>query len=84
MAIKRQDPEFRYPDTVAYLEGLTDEEEAKHSPIVREQNGVVAHYWRGGGGRCRLELGVRYTTAASLRSGTACARPRNGQCCPTG
>ena len=31
MTIKRRDPEFLHPDTVAYLQGLTDEEAAKHS-----------------------------------------------------
>ena len=40
MTIKRRDPEFLHPDTVAQLRGLTDEEAAKHSPIVREQDGV--------------------------------------------
>ena len=41
MAAKRQDAEFCHPDTVAYLRGLTDEEAAKHSPIVRERDGVL-------------------------------------------
>ena len=40
MTIKRQDPEFLHPDTVAQLRGLTDEEAAKHSPIIRERDGV--------------------------------------------
>ena len=46
--------EFRHPDTVAYLQGLADEEAAKHSPIVRESGGIVTQYWRDGGSvRCR-------------------------------
>ena len=54
MASKRQDAEFRHPDTVAYLQGLTDEEAAKHSPIVRERDGVLTQYWRVGRRvRCR-------------------------------
>ena len=40
MTIKRRDPEFLHPDTAAYLRGLTDEEAAKHPPIVRERDGV--------------------------------------------
>ena len=54
MAAKRQDEEFCHPDTVAYLQGLTDEEAAKHSPIVRERDGVLTQYWRVGRRvRCR-------------------------------
>ena len=54
MTIKRRDPEFLHPDTVAYLQGLTDEEAAKHSPIVRERDGVFMQYWRiGRRVRCR-------------------------------
>ena len=54
MAAKRQDAEFRHPDTVAYLQGLTDEEAAKHSPIVRERDGVLTQQRRVGRRvRCR-------------------------------
>ena len=54
MASKRQDAEFRHPDTVAYLQGLTDEEAAKHSPIVRERDGVLTQQRRVGRRvRCR-------------------------------
>ena len=48
MTIKRCDPEFLHPDTAAYLRGLTDEEAAKHPPIVRERDGVYMQYWRVG------------------------------------
>ena len=41
--------EFRHPDTVACLQGLTDEAAAKHSPIVRESSGIVTQYWCDGG-----------------------------------
>ena len=40
MTIKRRDPEFLHPDTVAQLQGLTDAEAAKPPPIVRERDGV--------------------------------------------
>ena len=54
MTIKRRDPEFLHPDTVAYLQGLTDEEAAKHSPIVRERDGVFMQQRRiGRRVRCR-------------------------------
>ena len=51
MTIKRRDPEFLHPDTVAYLQGLTDEEEAKQPPLIRERDGVFMRYWRVG---CRV------------------------------
>ena len=54
MAGKTKDSEFRHPNTVAYLQGLTDEEAAKHPPVVREAGGVFTEYWREGGRvRCR-------------------------------
>ena len=54
MANKRRDSEFRHPDTVAQIQALTDEEAAKHSPIVRERDGVFTRYWRiGRRVRCR-------------------------------
>ena len=54
MTGKNQDAEFRHPDTVAYLQSLTEEEAAKHPPIVRERGGAVTQYWREGGRvRCR-------------------------------
>ena len=40
MAGKTKDSEFRHPNTVAYLQGLTDEEAAEHPPVVREAGGV--------------------------------------------
>ena len=54
MTIKRRDPEFLHPDTVAYLQGPADEEAAKHSPIVRERDGVFMQQRRiGRRVRCR-------------------------------
>ena len=54
MTIKRRDPEFLHPDTVAQLQGLTDEEAAKHSPIIRERDGVFMQQRRVGRRvRCR-------------------------------
>ena len=54
MTIKRRDPEFLHPDTVAQLRGLTDEEAAKHSPIIRERDGVFMQQRRiGRRVRCR-------------------------------
>ena len=44
-------PEFRHPDPVAYLLGLTSEATARHSPTVRERDGVFRRYWRIG---CRV------------------------------
>ena len=48
MTIKRRDPEFLHPDTVAQLQGLTDAEAAKHPPIVRERDGVYIQQRRVG------------------------------------
>ena len=54
MAGKTKDPEFRHPDAVAYLKGLTDKEAAEHLLLVHEADGVVIEYWREGGRvRCR-------------------------------
>ena len=54
MAGKKKDPEFRHPNTVAYLQGLTDEEAAEHPPVIRKAGGVCMEYWREGGRvRCR-------------------------------
>ena len=54
MTIKKQDSEFRHPDTAACLQSLTKEEAAKHPPIVRESGGAVTQCWREGGRvRCR-------------------------------
>ena len=54
MTIKRRDPEFLHPDTVAQLQGPADEEAAKHSPIVRERDGVFMQQRRiGRRVRCR-------------------------------
>ena len=54
MTIKKQDSEFRHPDTVAYLQSLTKEEAAKQPPLVRESGGIITQYWREGGRvRCR-------------------------------
>ena len=54
MTIKRRGPEFLHPDTVAQLQGLTDEEAAKQPPLIRERDGVFMRYWRVGRRvRCR-------------------------------
>ncbi len=54
MAIEAQDTEFRHPAAVAFLRSLTDEQAAKQPPLVLEQDGVAARYWREGGRvRCR-------------------------------
>ena len=54
MAIDAQDLEFRHPEAVAFLRSLTDEQAAKQPPLVLEQDGVAARYWREGGRvRCR-------------------------------
>ena len=54
MTGKARDAELRHPETVAFLESLTDEQTAKRLPLVRERDGVVARYWREGGRvRCR-------------------------------
>ena len=71
MTIKRRDPEFLHPDTVAYLQGLTDEEAAKHSPIVRERGGVFMQQRRVGRRvRCReIEAsGVPASEAGALHA----------------
>ena len=61
MAIDAQDLEFRHPEAVAFLRSLTDEQAAKQPPLVLEQDGVAARYWREGGRvRCReVEASVR-------------------------
>ena len=41
MAIKKQDSEFRHPDTVACLQSLTKEEAAKQPPLIRESGGII-------------------------------------------
>ena len=46
MTVETRDSEFRRPEAVAFLRSLTDEEEAKRSPSVREHDGVAAHCWR--------------------------------------
>ena len=54
MAGKTKDSEFRHPNTAAHMQGLTDEEAAKHPPVVREAGGVFTEHWREGGRvRCR-------------------------------
>ena len=54
MAVKKQEPEFRHPEAVAFLQSLTEAEAAKHPPLVRESGGTVTQYWREGGRvRCR-------------------------------
>ena len=54
MTGKARDAEFRHPEAVAYLESLTDEEAAKHPPLVREHDGVATRQRREGGRvRCR-------------------------------
>ena len=54
MTIKKQDSEFRHPDTVACLQSLTEEEAEKQPPLVRESGGAVMQYWRDGSEvRCR-------------------------------
>lgn len=54
MMAKTQDTEFRHPETVAYLQSLTDQEAKKHPAIFREHDGVVTRYWRDGKRiRCR-------------------------------
>ena len=45
MAGKIQDREFRYPDTAAYLQGLTGEEATKQPPMIRKADGVFMEYW---------------------------------------
>ena len=58
MAGKTKDSEFRHPNTVAYLQSLTDEEAAEHPPVIREDGGVFTEHWREGGRvRCR-EVGA--------------------------
>ena len=54
MAGKMQDRKFRYPDTAAYLQGLTGEEATKQPPMIRKADGVFTEYWcEGGRVRCR-------------------------------
>ena len=58
MTVETRDSEFRRPEAVAFLRSLTDEEEAKHLPLVREHDGVVTHCWREGGRVCRRGVAV--------------------------
>ena len=54
MTGKARDAEFRHPEAVAYLESLTDEEAAKHPPLIRQHDGVATRQRREGGRvRCR-------------------------------
>ena len=48
MTVETRDSEFRHPEVVAFLRSLTDEEAAKHPPLVREHDGVATHCWREG------------------------------------
>ncbi len=41
---KTKDSEFRHPDAVAHMQGLTDEEAAEHPPVTRKAGGVHAEY----------------------------------------
>ena len=66
MAVKNQEPEFRHPEAVEYLQSLTEAEAAKHPPLVREHDGVVTHYWREGG-----EVRCREGTADGVSGGTS-------------
>ena len=50
------------------IAGMTDEEAAKHSPVVRERDGVLTQYWR-------VRLRVRCREVAS--GGPASGPPRN-------
>ena len=58
MTVETRHSEFRHPEAVAFLRSLTDEEEAKHPPLVREHDGVATHCWREGGRVCRREEAV--------------------------
>ena len=78
MAIEAQDTEFRHPDTAACLRGLTDEEAAKHSPIVREQDGVAWQYWREGDRVCCREAASGGTAAMEAEFGRSLPRLRRG------
>ncbi|MDE0521188.1 MAG: hypothetical protein OXH79_04450 [Boseongicola sp.] len=37
--------EHRHPDTVAYLNSLTESEAAVHPPVIREHGGGFTQYW---------------------------------------
>ena len=58
MTVETRDSEFRHPEAEAFLRSLTDEEETKHPPLVREHDGVATHYWREGGRVCCREVAV--------------------------
>ena len=49
MTGKAQDAEFRHPEAVARLQGLTDEEAARRLALVREHDGVATRQRREGG-----------------------------------
>ena len=68
MAIDAQDLEFCHPEAAAFLRSLTDEQAAKQPPLVLEQDGVAARYWREGG-RVRWIMFQMFCKTLSLRFG---------------
>ena len=55
MAIEAQGTKFRLPAAVAFLWRLTEEQAAKQPPLVLEQEGVAARYWREGGRKAWMD-----------------------------
>ncbi len=66
MAKRRKKPEFRHPDTVAYLRSLNGEEKAVHPPAFRAHGDGFTRYWLEDG-----EVRCRDVTAAGLPSSGA-------------
>ena len=65
MAKGGKEPEFRHPDTVAYLPSLTEDEASWLLPMFREHDGGFTQYWLEDGEVCCRDI-----TAAELpRSG---------------
>ena len=44
MTVEKQDTEFRHPETVAFLQILTDEEAAKPPLLIFEHDSVVSQH----------------------------------------
>ena len=62
-----------------FLENLTDEEAAKHPPLVREHDGVVARYWREAGRVRCSEVEAKVEFDCSPVAGRAPKRLVRGQ-----
>ena len=65
MTGKAKDEEFRHPEAVAQLQGLTDEEAAKRLALVREHDGVATRQRREGGQVRCLEVAAEASVSSS-------------------